>query len=369
MSSLTLPCYLCGAAAIIDGLCASCYDKDHPLIEVSSPVSILSCKRCGSIKVPGGWKKISDKDLEFEELTMLQMEIALQNEINILAKGVTLSLEEMKKLDRVSQILIIASGQSHEKLPPHDEEYPVEIRFSYGTCTTCSMMSGGYYEAILQIRAEGRLLTDNEKEHLTQRVKDMTIARYKTDDKAFITTIHDDKYGLDFYIGSEHLCKFIADEFERQYLAERKENYSLVGEDKAGNKKYRITILIKLPQFSIGDFVSIEAEPCQIINMARNALTCFGLRRRERFSINPKSPRWRTLEFIAPISTRRKFTVVTHVYGQSVILMDDLTYESTEVDASLFDSDIETNTIVHGVIIEDELYLLPDQSEIDTNNV
>lgn len=364
---MTLPCYLCGAAAIIDGLCASCYNKDHPLIEVSSPVAILSCKRCGSVKVPGGWKKITEEDLASEELAMSQMEIILKDKIKTLANGVTISLEEVKKLDRVSQLIVVASGQSHEKLPPHDEEYPVEIRFSYGTCETCGMLSGGYYEAILQIRAENRLLTDEEKDRITQKVREMTVARYKMDDKAFISTSRDDKYGLDFYIGSEHLCKYIADEFEMQYLAERKENYSLVGEDKTGNRKYRITILIKLPQFSIGDFVFVENEPCQIINMGRNSLTCFGLKRRERFSINPRSSRWRTLVFLSPISARHEFTIVTYVYGQPVTLMDSSNYETKEIDAAAFDFDIETGTIVHGAIFEDIFYILPNQIEIDSN--
>jgi nonsense-mediated mRNA decay protein 3 len=365
--SLTLPCYLCGAAAVIDGLCASCYDKDHPLIEVSSPVTILSCKRCGSVKVPGGWKKISADDLDSEELAILQMEIVLQNEIKILREGVTLALEEVKKLDRVSHIVVIASGQSHEKLPPHDEEYPVEIRFSYGTCETCGKMSGGYYEAILQIRADSRQLTDVEKELLTQKVKDMTVARYKTDDKAFITTVTDDKYGLDFYIGSEHLCKYIADELETQYLAERKENYSLVGEDKAGNKKYRITILIKLPRFSVGDFISLDNEPCQILDMGRNTITCFGLKRRERFTLNPKSSRWRTLEYLAPKSVRRAYMIVTYAQNQPVTLMDSQSYETVEVDESRFDFEIETGSTAHGVVFEDTLYILPNQIEIDNN--
>ncbi len=363
--SLVLPCYLCGAAAVIDGLCASCYNKDHPLIEVSSLVTILSCKRCGAVKVPGGWRKITEEFSGPEELAAIQMEIILQNEIKILGKNVTLSLEEIKRLDRVSNILIKASGQSHEDIPPHDEEYPVEVRFSYGTCETCGRMSGGYYEAILQIRADNRQLGDDEKEHLTQKVREMTIGQYKSDDKAFITTVHDDKYGLDFYIGSEHLCKSIANDLEIQYLAERKENYSLVGEDKAGNRKYRITILIKLPRFSVGDFVLIENEPCQIINMGRNTLTCFALERRERFSISPKSAKWKSIEFLAPLSDRREAMVVTHVYGQPVTLMDSLNYETLEVDEILFDFEITAGMTVYGLQLDDKFYVLPNQSEID----
>jgi len=328
-------------------------------------VTILSCKRCGAVKVPGGWRRITERFSGPEELAAIQMEIILQDEIKILGKNVTLSLEETKKLDRVSNILVSASGQSHEDLQFHEEEYPIEIRFNYGTCETCGRMSGGYYEAILQIRADNRQLSDEEKEFLTQKVREMTIARYKSDDKAFVTTIHDDKYGLDFYIGSEHLCRYIADELETQYIAERKENYSLVGEDKAGNRKYRITILIKLPQFSVGDFVSIDDEPCQIVDMGKNALTCFALSKRERFSISPKSAKWKTLEFLAPMSERREFMVVTHVYGQPVTLMDSTNYETLEVDEPDFDLEVATGETIYGLRFNDRFYVLPEQKIIN----
>ena len=328
-------------------------------------MTILSCKRCGAVKVPGGWRRITERFSGPEELAAIQMEIILQDEIKILGKNVTLSLEETKKLDRVSNILVSASGQSHEDLQFHEEEYPIEIRFNYGTCETCGRMSGGYYEAILQIRADNRQLSDEEKEFLTQKVREMTIARYKSDDKAFVTTIHDDKYGLDFYIGSENLCRYIADELETQYIAERKENYSLVGEDKAGNRKYRITILIKLPQFSVGDFVSIDDEPCQIVDMGKNALTCFALSKRERFSISPKSAKWKTLEFLAPMSERREFMVVTHVYGQPVTLMDSTNYETLEVDEPDFDLEVATGETIYGLRFNDRFYVLPEQKIIN----
>ncbi len=329
-------------------------------------MTILSCKRCGAVKVPGGWRKITEEFSGPDELAAIQMEIILQDEIKVLGENVTLSLEETKRLDRVSNILVIASGQSHDDIPPHDEEYPLEIRFNYGTCDTCGMMSGGYYEAILQLRADNRQLSDEEKDIITEKVREMTIARYKSDDKAFITSIRDDKYGLDYYIGSEHLCKDIADELEMQYLAERKENYSLVGEDKAGNKKYRITILIKLPRFSIGDFLLIDDEPCQVIEMGRNSLTCYALDRRERFSISPKSAKWRSLEYLAPRSDRHELMVVTYVYGQPVTLMDSSNYETFEVDESIFDFDITAGMNVHGLRLDDRFYVLPNQTELKT---
>ncbi len=361
---LTAPCYLCGKDAAVEGLCSSCYDQQHPLIEVSTPLSILACKKCGSVKVPGGWKKLSFETFDIDEQAERQMETVLEQEIKLLVPGVSLEFEEEKKLDRVTHLIVFASGKSHESLPTHEEKYPVEMRFSYGTCDTCGMMSGGYYEAILQIRADGREVTAQEKKELTQKVTEMTISRYKSDDKAFVTMVDDNKYGIDFYIGSEHLVKEIADEFESQYIAERKENYKLVGEDKTGKQKFRITILLRLPRFSAGDFVLINEHPCQILSISRNNLTCYDLVNRERFTINPKSAKWRTLQFLAPISERSEYMIVTYIDGQPIQIMDSINFEVIEVEEDMFESEIISGSKVYGILIEDQLYILPDQVSI-----
>ena len=134
---LAAPCYLCGKEAVVDGLCNTCYDEQHPLMEVSTPIPLLACKKCGSVKIPGGWKKISIGKMNAEELAEAQMDIVLEQEMKLLYEGLSLTLEEVKKLDRVTHLMATVTGKSHESIPPHDEQYPIEIRFRYSTCDTC----------------------------------------------------------------------------------------------------------------------------------------------------------------------------------------------------------------------------------------
>jgi len=362
---VTAPCYLCGKPSVLEGLCADCFNDGHPLIEVSTPLTLLACKKCGSIKLADGWRKIAGDGIHPDDVGDFQIELLLERSIKILGKDVQIALEDERKLDRVTHTVMKVTGRSHESLAPHNEKYDVEIRFRYATCETCGLMSGGYYEAILQVRADGRELTDHEKTALTQTVTDITVARYKSDDKAFITSTIEDKYGIDFYIGSESLCKYLADEFEMQYLAERKDNYKLVGEEKGGKRKYRITILIRLPRFTVGDFVRIDGNPCEIVAMGRNMLTCYDLKRRERFSINPRSARWRTLEFLAARTNRREFMVTTYSYGQPVQIMDAVSFEILEVDQSIFESEIAVGEKIYALQLDDELYILTQHSDFN----
>ncbi len=358
---MKLPCYQCGKPAVLDGLCVDCYDKEHPLIEVKSPLTLLSCRRCGSVKIPSGWKKLPPEVDESEDLWPHQVDILLDTEIKPFVPGIDVAIEEENRLDRVLHIILRVIGKSHETLPPHEEQYNVEVRFSYGTCDTCGMQSGGYYEATLQIRADGRQLTEEEEEDIVRIVTEMTVAEYGADEKAFVTKVSTDKYGINFQLGSEHLCRSIADVLESRYLAQRKQNYKLVGQDKGGKDKFRITILIRLNRFGIGDFVKILDNPCQIMAMNKSGLSCYDLVQRQQFTINQKSSKWRTVEYLASRDDRREFMVTTHVYGQPVQLMDSVTFEITEIDESLLDDTIETGATVYGLIIEDQLYLLPTQ--------
>ena len=359
MMTLATPCYECGDKSLIDGLCADCYRRAHPLVEVRSPLKLLACKRCGAVKVPGGWKTIIEQTSDSEELIEHEIEILLQQEIKTHAADVQLEYSQEKILDRVRHILVVASGKSEPSLTEHSESYPIELRFSYGTCDTCAMMSGGYHEAILQVRADERQITDKEEDEIVSVVTDLTVAKYGKDVKAFVTEVSRDKYGLDFKIGSEHLCRRIADELQERYLAQRKENYRLVGEDKAGKKKYRITILIRLQRFTIGDFLRIDSKPCQVTSMGRGGLRCYSLLDGNRFTINPKSAKWRTIEFISPESDKRQFMIVSNHHSQPVQIMDSKSFDMHEIDQKDLTIDVSTRETVFGVYLDDRVYLIP----------
>ena len=93
--------------------------------------------------------------------------------------------------------------------------------------------------------------------------------------------------------------------------------------------------------------------------MSNGGLTYFDLVRRQRLTMNPKSSKWRTLEYLTSKDEMREFMITTRVYGQPVQLMDSETFEITELDESLLDDDVGAGTTVYGLIIDEEFYLLP----------
>jgi nonsense-mediated mRNA decay protein 3 len=363
------PCYLCGEPAVLEGLCATCFAKENPLLVIPPVITLQCCKRCGAVKIPGGWKKIpATIASDPEEMLYHQIGIAIQREAKIRSEDVQLSIEEEKRLDRVFHVIVIAEGKSDPSLEAHQEEYPVEVRQVFATCDTCGMASGGYHEAILQVRADSRELTEEEAGDISQLVTELTISEYESDAMAFVTQADRDRYGLDFKIGSEHLTRQVADELESRYLAERKETYKLVGQDKGGKDKFRVTILIRLPRFSIGDFVRIDGNPCQVLAMSKGGLTCLDLITRERFTINPKSVKWRSLEYIAPLSDKREYMVTTYVFGQPVQLMDSKTFDIVEVEENAFDFEVVQGATVEVIILDERHLILPRVASTDADS-
>lgn len=294
--------------------------------------------------------------------------IVLDREIEALGNDLEVTIVETNKLDRVLHINLVARGKSHDDLAPHTEEYPVEIRFDYGTCDTCGMMSGGYHEAIIQIRADERPVSESEEESIADLATDLTVSEYGRDERAFIIEVDDTKFGLDFYIGSEHLARRIADEVEARYLAERKENYKLIGQEKDGKEKFRITILLRLPRFSRDDFIQVSGNLCQVLDMGRGGLACYDLVTREHFTINPKSSRWQSIQFIAPNSAAKEFMVVANAYDQPIQLMDQESFQVVEVESAVLKSeDIQPGAIVKGIEYEGDIHILPSSTE-ETND-
>ncbi len=297
----------------------------------------------------------SDAEYQKEE----QIGILLDQEIKPLGTDLSVEIEEENRLDRVLHLLLIVSGKSAPELDEHTEEYRVEIRLNYATCDMCGMMSGGYYEATLQIRADDRSLTEDEQDRIVAVARERTIAEYGKDNRAFILQIDETKFGLDLFIGSELLCRRIADEIEGLFLAERKENYKLVTQERGGKRKYRITILLRLPRYALGDFIKVLGNPCQVVNLGKGGVACYDLVEKQQFTVTMKSSKWRTIEFLAEAGSKRAFSIVSNVYGQPIQVMDSETFEMVDIDDDSI-REINQGDTIYLLRVEDLWYYVPE---------
>jgi nonsense-mediated mRNA decay protein 3 len=323
-------------------------------------LSLTVCKRCGAVKVPGGWKTVDSENAQSDDILFQQLNILLEQELQILGEDVEISIEKENELDRVVHIKVHATGKAHASLPPYQKSIGVEVRIGNGNCDTCSMMSSGYHELILQVRAQDRVVTKQEEQETLSLITERTVEEYGKDAKAFVASIDRNRFGLDILLGSEHLGKHIADELESLFLASRKENYKLIGQERGGKKKYRLTIVLRLPRFSEGDFVEVAEKPCQVLSMGRGGLKCYDLIERHEFTVTPKSAKWRTLRFLALESDIRPNIVVSIDYDGMVQLMDAESYKIAEVKKATLGNEFQQGDTIGIIHLNNNLYAVPD---------
>ncbi|MHA2385812.1 MAG: hypothetical protein ACXAEE_06345, partial [Candidatus Thorarchaeota archaeon] len=77
------------------------------------------------------------------------------------------------------------------------------------------------------------------------------------------------------------------------------------------------------------------------------------------FTINPKSAKWKTIEFIAPESDKRQFMIVSNLYEQPVQIMDSESFEMHEIDQEELITEVSTGETTFGLYLDDRVYLLP----------
>jgi nonsense-mediated mRNA decay protein 3 len=196
-----------GSKKFIGPFCSDCYFFK---IDIPNDIEVHKCKRCGKIKLHGKWIPYSEKKLKE------YVEKKFKGEF----KSVEFSLE---KKEAIFQVEREGSNAEIRKW--------VGFELRNDICPECNKQSGGYFEAIVQLR--GR----EERVAKYMRIFEEKTERHKT----FISKMVELKEGLDLYIGSTHAVLAIVKELGLEHKISR----TLAGQ-KQGKRLYRTTFAIRL---------------------------------------------------------------------------------------------------------------------------
>jgi nonsense-mediated mRNA decay protein 3 len=142
---------------------------------------------------------------------------------------------------------------------PLELDFEIGIRVRHEKCQACSRQSGDYYEAIIQLRLEDLSARDAEMElaEEAQMIFGLVDEQFAREENSFITKFTSVKGGIDFYIGSVQVARYIAGRLRNRYGAMVSESPSLIGQ-KDGRDLYRYSILVRLPRFREGDALALD---------------------------------------------------------------------------------------------------------------
>jgi nonsense-mediated mRNA decay protein 3 len=233
-------CHRCGKTGkLYDGLCRDCFLLSFTLVEHEPVVRISSCRKCGSFLLSGRWKKREEID------SFLRKKLKVDERVE--KAEIELSFDFERGISEFS-----ATGEVYGLKAR--QEGGIKMIINPSTCDRCRKISGGYYEAIIQLRSTGRKPSREEIER--SKIIAETVAGKKT---AFILRCEEMKDGVDIYVSSIKGAQSIAREITNELGGKISSTSKLVGR-KDGRNVYRVTLSLRLPEFGKGDIVSIDKD-------------------------------------------------------------------------------------------------------------
>ena len=262
-------CPICGQPSV-EGLCKRCLLESTDLLSCPGAIEVTICQVCGSELLQGKWVP---QDSPTEELVTDAASKAIGVHRDLLNPKMTLSLHQLSP-SRYSVHVTLGgefAGQAAW------EECKIHVKVRRTTCDRCSRISGNYYEAIVQLRAAERALTESEIDQ-SLLIAD-TLAersRKRGDQLGFIQKIEDTRGGLDIVVGSLKLGRQIGRAVIERFGGRIKESHKLTGR-KDGKDLYRTNISVRLPRFVTGDLVEYEGEILEVKGSDGRNTICRGL--------------------------------------------------------------------------------------------
>jgi nonsense-mediated mRNA decay protein 3 len=228
-------CPKCGATnkTFVENFCIDCYLHDHTLVDIPAKIELPYCAHCKKVFLKGKWTEPSEAHLELFLKSKVKIKDLYQTAISA-----SFVFDEMKALATLT-----VSGVLNESVI--DIVKAIELQFKKNTCDACSRVSGGYFEAILQIRLQENARKD-ALDDAFKEVSTLLILQEKKEPLSRIVNLERSKQGIDVYIGSKHAAKVIAEKIAARHNSKTVTSYTLHGLDRTGNEVHRFTYCVRV---------------------------------------------------------------------------------------------------------------------------
>lgn len=247
-------CVECGAeGATYDGLCAKCFAKRHPVVIAPVTLDVERCTSCGSFRLRSGWSKM-DRDLAIARV--------LREQIPAGAPFERVSFTFVAREEDANNLALTVKALGRYRELESVQDFRTRLRLKPALCDSCQKQRGRYYEGILQVRGDGRELTPEE----FRRVRTFVAARVDrgAEDGSFVSRTEEVHGGLDFYVSTNAFGKTLARDVADAFGGTISASPKLFGQQQ-GREVYRVTSLVRLPAFAVGDVVRHKARLAEVV--------------------------------------------------------------------------------------------------------
>ena len=325
----------------VNGLCLECYLDGRKLMKFPHHVDLQRCTNCDEYLIGDRWVAKSE-DIAVEDAALGSMQLALDGEL--MAVG-THSIREDERNYKVEvEADINVSGVMVT------EQDSTIVRVKNTVCKKCSRQLGNYYEATLQIRSGEKELSDSLRDETVRRVRDSVEQQSKTNRSLFITKVQEVRGGVDILLSSMSLAKGLAKDLTDAYGAETKESESLVGMTADGIDMYRLTYLVRLPAYHVGDVVEHRSRPYLIKSLNKTGGRLIDLIDFRDTTVRKNE--LQAMHILAKYTDRQEAVVLTNS-GNEIQVMHPSNYSTVDMKVP---KDAEIGETVQTVQVEEVLY-------------
>lgn len=334
----------CDCAESLDGLCMECWLDGRKLTALPHHVDLPVCTNCGEFNFGDRWLKrdmaVAVQDAAVDALTAIK-------DVNVVAVSTDVDCQDPYVY--VVQVRSTCDVMGYEA----EDEASTIVRIKNNVCRRCSRMLGSYYEAILQIRTGSKDLSPQLREETLALVENSVARQAANNRQLFITKMELVTGGVDVYLSSMSLGKSLAKELSDAYAAETKESPKLVGQTTDGQDMYRLTYLVRLPDYHVGDVIITNKRYCKLLRVSGNGGRALDLLNFRESAIHKQD--MSSIKVYERADELREATVISHS-GSEIQVMHPDNYST--IDLRVPDG-LEIGDTVKVVSIDDVLYMVP----------
>lgn len=343
-------CIECGKEdeKLFKGLCRSCFATRNSLINIPSELEVELCAHCSSTHVGDKWLETEQSEEE-----LIAQNIVRESVPDEYADDVVLEIDLLNQKGSVLEMLVIARGNVVGV--PIKREYKINVKLNRNVCPECSKYASGYYEAVLQLRADERSLESYEIQRTDEIIKRQLEKLSQNNRMAYLSQRLELKEGVDYYFGSYKAARKISNSLKEDMGGTLGESPRLMGRDKsAGKDLYRIWISLRLPFFQKGDFLTHMEHVGPVIELSGRKIIIRDLETMNKISLS-----WREYSNLKMAASRDdvKITTVTSKTPTEIQILHPETYQPVDLDITPGISDINIGDQVEVVEIKGKLYI------------
>ncbi|WP_405290200.1 60S ribosomal export protein NMD3 [Methanobrevibacter sp.] len=344
-------CPECGSTdkEMIGDVCIDCFLKEFQMIEIPKNIDIQICSHCNSKLEEGKW---IDEFIPEEEIIYRALERNIKIADEVSNEIINLEIDQIK--GTIADCFVEVTGEVHGVQIEETHETQVKIRKT--VCPTCSKVQAGYYETVIQFRADRREIKPEEYAKADEVVERTLIKQSKVDKLAYCPQIAKLKEGYDYYIGSFKTGKKVAEALKEEFGGIIKESPRLISEDKStGKGLYRIWISVRIPEFEISDFIRYDNKIMQIKSISKNSFVGVEISTDKKHNIPMKH--MEDIELVKKASDIETTTIISKS-PQYLQILDPVDYSAVDLDMKDEFADLNVGEEVKLIRLDGYVYLL-----------